>query len=695
MQRSSKATRRSRSTSILRQAPDKLKSAKKKTPRTSGLPPPTASEAAFEAALRALSSSSSVEVDAASEFVDRVFANSAEYLNDPYSTIGDAPRFHTKIAGVSFEGRQDVIAGLRADAALELRRESENPYDANAIAVYYGHLHLGFFNKRLAAHLAPLIDGGARYVARVASLTGTSTTLGPTGETKYRGVNIFVERESAGSRALLRSDAPPSRESGDADVLAERVRAALIGTSQPHEAQRAVLDALAAGRNTLAVLGTGRGKSFCFQYAAALRAFAGAGKTLVVYPLRALANDQYEALARTLDPLGLRCFRANGSIDSEDREELFAALRDGAWDLVLATPEFLEFHRDALRGVSAPAFAVVDEAHHLHESRHRPAYARLSSTIAGLGDPQVLALTATAADETFRRIVEDLRIDAWIIDPTVRENLSVVDARETRDKHQYLVELFTAQDERKKGIVYCNSRSEATSVARRLRRELGNEVMFYHGKMPNGERLEVERLFREGRLRVVIATSAFGEGIDLPDVADVVLYHLNFDFGEFNQQAGRAGRDGADARIHLLYGKRDRGLNEFLIDLDAPPIGVLRELYRGLRGLAPSGVVRGGDAEIAGTLGLDRVRDRTIGAALRIFADSGLVEIGEDDDGRAIRMLPVRGRVDMEHNERYAEGEATREAFTRFAEIALGAPAATLERIINRPIYPSGVPLRR
>ena len=362
---------------------------------------------------------------------------------------------------------------------------------------------------------------------------------------------------------------------------------------------------------------------------------------------------------------------------------------------MLATPEFLEFHQDALRGRSAPSFVVVDEAHHVHESRHRPAYSRLAATIAALGAPQILALTATAADETFRRIVDELGIGAWVIDPTVRENLHVVDARGTRDKIGYLTELFGPRGDARKGIVYCNSRSEVAKVAQRLRRELGDEVVFYHAKMPNADRLEAERLFREGQLRVVIATSAFGEGIDLPDVSDVVLYHLNFDFGEFNQQAGRAGRDGAPARIHLLYGQNDRSINEWLIDIDAPPLAQLRELYRGLKGLARDGVVRSGDAEIAATLDIDRVRDRTVSAALRIFRDAELVETGEDDDGRYVRLLPVRGRVDMQSNERYAEGEATREAFVHFAEIALNAPAATLERIVNRPIYPSGVPLTR
>ncbi len=591
---------------------------------------------------------------------------------------------------------------MRPGAPLELIRQADNPHDGNAIAVHYGQLQLGFFNRRLAAHIAPLMDAGARYGARVASLTGGSSTAdGPSTSSgqvfRNRGVNVVIEREALGM-SLRRVDASAAARPeahDDAAETGERVRSALIGAAAPHDAQLAVLQRVEAGKNTLAVLGTGRGKSFCFQYAAAMRAFTGTGKTLVVYPLRALANDQFESLRRTLEPLGLRFFRANGSIDNDEREDLFAALREGSWDVVLATPEFLEFHREALRGRSTPSFVVVDEAHHLAESRHRPAYARLAATISSLGNPPVLALTATAGDETFRRIVDDLRIESWVIDPTVRANLRIADGRGTKDKLAYLTELFSSRDgPPEKGIIYCHSRPEVTKVAQRLRKHLGNTVMFYHGKMPNAERLEVERLFREGALRVVVATSAFGEGIDLPDVRNVVLFHLNFDSGEFNQQAGRAGRDGSPAQIHLLYGPQDRTLNEFLIDLDAPPLARLREIYRGLRSLARQALVRGGNAEIAGTLEIDRVRDRTIEAALRIFSDSGLVEVGEDDDGRFIRFLEVSGRIEMERNERYAEGEATREAFSRFCELALFAPPETLERVLNRPIYPSSVRLR-
>ncbi len=659
----------------------------RKAPRAAP-PPPTPSEAAFERAFAALDGSApspaTIAVPLANEsdaFVERVFAAGDSYLRDPYSTIGDATIFNSKLVGVSFEGRQDVISGLRVGSELELERQPDNPYDANAIAVRYGNLQVGFIRREIAAHLGPRIDAGARYRARIASLTG--------GGEKHRGVNIVVERDASGEprRRAVR----PASEGVTGDVL-DRIREALIGGATPHEAQSDVLYRLDRGLNTLAVFGTGRGKSFCFQFTAAMRALSGSAKTLVIYPLRALANDQYEGLMRRLDPLGLRIFRANGSIPADEREDLFEALREGAWDLVLATPEFLEFHRSAFSGASAPSFVVIDEAHHLFDSTHRPAYANLGATIASLGKAQVLALTATAGDEAFERIVQELRIEAWVVDPTVRENLTILDARGTKDKSAYLSLVFAGGE---KGIVYCNSRSEATKVAQTMRKELGNTVMFYHAGMPSAERHETERLFREGVLRVVVATSAFGEGIDLPDVRHVVLYHLNFDFTEFNQQAGRAGRDGAAATIHLLYGDGDKRINEFLIDLDAPTLATLRSIYRALRGIAHEGVVRGGNSDLAGTLDLDKVRDRTIGAALRIFDDSNLVEIGEDDEGRYVRFLPVDGKVDMERNERFAEGEATRESFKQFCELALRSSAGALELIVNRPIYPSHVALRR
>ncbi|MEO9170717.1 MAG: helicase-related protein [Candidatus Aquilonibacter sp.] len=662
---------------------------------TKRLPPPTPSEKAFERAFATLKAergeSLEEERECVASFVERAFAQQLDYLGDRYSTIGDAAEFHTKLAGVSFEGRQDVIAGLRVGLELQLVRQPENPYDPNAIAAMYGALQLGFLNKGVAKHLAPLIDGGARYRARVESLTGAVRDERVARDSeRFRGVNIHVSRDATAAIAERNRERGASRAAWSGD--GERIRRALIGDSQPHKAQRDVLERIEAGRNTLAVMGTGRGKSFCFQYPAALRALVSGTKTLVIYPLRALANDQYEALIRKLDPFGLRIYRANGSISHDERAELFEALAEGAWDIILSTPEFLEFHREEFNERSAPSLVVVDEAHHLFESKHRAAYSRLGSTIASLGNAQVLALTATANDEAFAHILSELRIEAWVIDTTIRENLRVHDTRETKDKIGYLASLFAEGD---RGIVYCNSRKEATDVAEGLRKKLGGGVMFYHAGMPTPERHDVERYFREGELRVVVATSAFGEGIDLPDVRHVVLYHLNFDFTEFNQQAGRAGRDGSAAVIHLLFGQADRRINEFIIDRDAPPLPVLRALYRGIRGLASDAVVRMSYADIARTLEIDKANERTVSRALRIFEDVALVEIAEDDDGRYVRFLPVEGKIDLEQNERFAEGEAERDAFKRFCELVLHAKADQLERIINRPIYPQRVELIR
>ena len=657
--------------------------------RTRALPLPTASEAAFERLLRDFDDVAAplpqgpdaapprTQTSEAAAFVSELFAKKDEYLvRDRFGSIGEANDFFTKVVGVSFEGRQDRVAGLLPGDALELVREPHNAYDASAIAVRFGSLALGFIRREIAKRLAPNIDGGERYVATVASITG--------GGQRHVGVNIHVRRQRS-SRFPACSDA--SRMPGSSNA----VRLALIGERPLRDAQHAVLERLAAGRNTLAVLGTGRGKSLCFQLPAAEAALARGAKTLVFYPLRALANDQYEALVRRLGGFGLRILRANGSIDGEERAALEAALADGAWDLILSTPEFATFHRAAfVRPENRPELIVVDEAHHVFESRHRPAYGALGALIREIGASNVLALTATANDDAFRAIRRALEIDAWVIDPTVRANLHVVDARQRGDKFTYLARELGGEG---KAIVYGNSRSEVTKLADRLRARFGPVVAFYHAGVPTAERMRVEELFRAGGVRVVVATSAFGEGIDLPDVRDVVLYHLNFDFTEFNQMAGRAGRDGVDARIHLLYGENDRRINDFIIARGAPSLEVLRELYRGMRGLASDDMLRTTHEDIARTLDLDMADGSTIGAAVRIFEEAGLISSGVDDDGRFIRFKVVDGKVDLTATARYAEGQAERESFERFCALALGADAPTLEAIVNRPIYPDRVPL--
>ena len=644
------------------------------------LPLPTASEAAFEKLLASFldptsappSADKSSAAQGRDEFVTRLYDERAKFLAP--RTIADSPRFNTKIVGTSFEGRQDIVAGLSVGVELALERQPSNEHDPNAIAVLFGNLPLGYIKREHAVHLAPVIDSGVAYRCFISALTG--------GGELHRGVNIVVEQ--------VRQTAVLSSANAIIDADAAMVQHALIGDRPVREAQRAVLERLENGKNALAVLGTGRGKSFCFQYPAAVRALDSGQKTIAVYPLRALANDQYEAVRRRFEGFGLRIFRANGSIDAEERTALFDALSSGTWDLIFATPEFLQFHRDAFSQSSRPSLIVVDEAHHLFESKHRAAYGRIAAVIAELGSPQVLALTATAGDDAFAQITRELAIESWVIDPTVRDNLHIVDARETSNKVAYLRELFA---EPGRAIVYCNARDETVKVSDELRKTYGNEIIYYHAGLGHEERLGVERYFRDGGVRVVVATTAFGEGIDLPDIRNVVLYHMNFNFTEFNQQAGRAGRDDAPARIHLLFGERDRSLNEYLIDAEAPTLATLREIYKGVRGLSRNGVVHMPAVEMARTLDIPKTNEKTIGAALRIFEESNLIEIGTDEDGRFIRFLPTDGRVDLTKNERFAEGEAERENFARFSEFALKRSPETLEAVINRPIYPHNVAL--
>jgi len=657
------------------------------------LPAPTPSEAAFErlvaafdtidgaielAAHEAHEAQDAEAAIAPAEFLNELFASKERYLErEPYANIGDSDAFNTKIVGVSFERRQDSVAGLTVGSGLELERQPENPHDPNAIAVRYGALQLGYLRREIARRLAPNIDQGDRYSATVETVTG--------GGERHFGVNIRVRRHRPPvARALLGAGVGPASSDG--------LRIALIGERPLRDAQHAVLDRLAAGRNTLAVFGTGRGKSLCFQLPAAQRALERGAKTLVFYPLRALANDQFEALEKRLGPFGIRIFRANGSVDGSERAALDAALDDGSWDVVLATPEFASYHRGVFsRPCNRPDLVVIDEAHHLHESRHRAAYASLGVLVRELGASQVLALTATASDDAFPEIRRALGIEAWVIDPTVRENLHVVDARNTADKNAYLERELAGDG---KAIVYTNSRAEATKVADRLRKHSNGAVAFYHANVPSAERVRIEELFRTGDVRVIVATSAFGEGIDLPDVRDVVLYHLNFNFTEFNQMAGRAGRDGLPARIHLLYGERDRSINDYLIDREAPSVETLREIYRGMRGLTShERILRTNSEDVARTLALQKVEGPTIAAAVRIFAEAGLVEAGIDDDGRFVRFLDPAGKVDPTQTARFAEGQAERDAFARFCGLALTADAPTLEQIVNRPIYPDRVPL--
>lgn len=632
----------------------------------------------------------------AAELVDDLFARAAEIIaRGEYAGIADAETFHTKLAGVTFEGRQDTVARLVPGAPLRLVRQPDNPHDANACALVDTHgEQVGFLNRRLAAELAPVIDAGVAYDVEVTEVTGGE-------EGRSLGVNVLVSRRLEDVDGDSR-EAALSRRAELAALSAEELDAALtrhfIGVRPLHDAQRETLVRLAAGDGCLTVMATGRGKSLIFHLHAAREAIARGSASVFVYPLRALVADQAFHLEEAMAEIGLACRPLTGESALGARDEAFAALASGELDAVMTTPEFFERNATRFAESGRVGFVVIDEAHHvgLAGAGRRPAYQRLGDALATVGSPTVLAVTATAGDEIASVIRGVLGIGCTVLDPTVRDNLLVSDRRAAGDKVAYLGSLAARGE---KVIVYVNSREQSVRIAQQIRMAspaLFHRVSYYNGGLTRPARHAVERAFREGDLTAVVATSAFGEGVNIADVRDVVLFHLPFNDVEFNQMSGRAGRDGAPATIHLLYGPKDARLNEMILESVAPERDDLAQLYLVLRDLQSSSAEESFEitnAELAERVKARRkaakLTDRGVSAGLGVFRDLGLVDGEGHGSYRRLRLAPrPDGKLDLAASVRYSEGLEECATFAAFKRWALEAPAAELLERFNRPILP-------
>ena len=322
--------------------------------------------------------------------------------------------------------------------------------------------------------------------------------------------------------------------------------------------QRSAAESVVSGRDTLAVLPTGSGKSAIYQIAGLARA----GVTVVVSPLIALQRDQ----VRSLTALGLRAVPVNSSLHSAQRAEVLAALRAGEADFVMLGPEQLandETLRELTGGPRPITMVAVDEAHLVSEWGHdfRPEYLRLADVIDAFGRPPVLALTATAAPPVQADITRQLRMrDAQVIvsdfdRPGItlavrRTRHGLAEAQAVDDR---TVEVVLAHDT--PALVYALTHARCESLAERLRLE-SYRVAAYHAGLPAAERSRVQDGFFSGEIEIVVATSAFGMGIDKPDVRTVVHAGVPGSLDEYYQEIGRAGRDGAPASAVLVYDPR-------------------------------------------------------------------------------------------------------------------------------------------
>ena len=346
---------------------------------------------------------------------------------------------------------------------------------------------------------------------------------------------------------------------------AAAVLAELFGYSSFRPGQDRVIEAVTGGRDCVAVMPTGSGKTVTFQVPARMMG----GTTVVVSPLIALMEDQV-ARARAR---GLRAMRVGGSEDPDLRREQRRTLLETAPELVYAAPEGLVAGWcEALSRMDVRLFAV-DEAHCVERwgPEFRPCYLELGDVRAALGHPACLAVTASASPQTVRRIADVLRLHEPVLIRTscVRSNLTLR-VRPCRDAaEQAAIAAAYARLQAGSGIVYTRSREGADATAALLRRR-GVAADAYHARLERGERTRVQERFLSGATRVVVATVAFGMGIDKSDVRWIVHRGLPESLDSYYQEVGRAGRDGLDADCLMVWSPSDlvchRSLRQNIVD---------------------------------------------------------------------------------------------------------------------------------
>jgi ATP-dependent DNA helicase RecQ len=410
-----------------------------------------------------------------------------------------------------------------------------------------------------------------------------------------------------------------------------------FGFRQFRPGQARAVRAALEGRDTLVVMPTGSGKSLCFQ----LPGLELEGTTVVVSPLIALMKDQADALRER----GVTVATVNSTLSAAQRRDADAAIVRGHKEFVYTTPEQLadpDF-RALLKRHPIDLF-VVDEAHCVSQwgqwgHDFRPDYLALGQAIEDLGHPPVLALTATAPPEAVEDILGQLRIpDAEVVHtgfhrPNLR--LAVEPAAGDGAKRQRLVELLrTAEGP---AIVYTATVRAVEELTECLQgREI--DAAAYHGRLASKRRTEAQDRFMDGGVRVMVATNAFGLGIDKPDIRLVAHYHLPGTLEAFYQEFGRAGRDGAPAGGTLLYDPADRKLQKFFQARRYPDDSDLVNAHHALKRLAGLPEPPTLD-EVQAVSPLTRPR---LKVCLDLFVNRGIVRA---ESGRRYRLLqPDLGR---------------------------------------------------
>ncbi len=360
----------------------------------------------------------------------------------------------------------------------------------------------------------------------------------------------------------------------------------VFGFAQFRANQEAVCRAAIAGRDLLLVMPTGAGKSLCYQ----LPAIARGGTALVISPLIALMEDQ----ASKLSSLGLRVARIHSGLERGEMRQACVDYLQGGLQFLFIAPERLRVRGfpEMLRKKRL-ALIAIDEAHCISQWGHdfRPDYRMLGQHLPGLrgesADPgaapaPVLAMTATATPEVQADIVAQLGLvkPAKFIHGFRRQNLGIEVVEVPVPERAGAIFKLLLDPARRPAIVYAASRKQSESLAEDLSRKI--RAAAYHAGLDAVTRERVQRAFQAGELEVVVATIAFGMGIDKADIRTVIHAGLPGTLEGYYQEIGRAGRDGAPSRTYLMYSYADQRTHDFFLNRDYPPVENLNEIFRAL-----------------------------------------------------------------------------------------------------------------
>jgi ATP-dependent DNA helicase RecQ len=355
-----------------------------------------------------------------------------------------------------------------------------------------------------------------------------------------------------------------------------------FGLNRLHREQERAITSILTGKDVLLILPTGGGKSLCYQLPSLLLP----RPTVVVSPLLALLEDQYQKMQQ----LGVPAVRLDSTVGAADRRAALARIGEGGSLLVLTTPETLAgAELGALLEKQPPGLVAVDEAHCVSEWGHdfRPAYLALGQRLAGLQTGHILALTATATPPVRDDIVRylGLRDPEVIVSSPHRHNLMFSERNARGDeKIRQLAKLGRRLP--RPGIIYCSTTKTVEDVWLALRL-IKVPCARYHGKMTDKDRTEHQaRFMKKGKRIVMVATSAFGLGIDKPDIRYIVHYQAPASLERYLQEAGRAGRDGHAARCILLFDESDLEIQEHLLALSRLSPALLGRFGRALAAYA-------------------------------------------------------------------------------------------------------------